>query len=182
MHALSSACIICLYVEVILKKRTTAPNSCMHYTAFLHACVFAQEAAYLRRLERILLLLLDTLEKLEVYRRLNLLALWKALKKRDKQLQLPKGTAVLDFEAITNFFNKQIRIPPKTRVRLLFLILRCLSVSSPLCLLICFCLCLCLSVPLSVSLCLCLCLCLSLSPFLSVSLFISVCVCLSLSG
>lgn len=76
-----------------------------------------QDAAYLRRLERILLLLLDTLEKLEVYRRLNLLALWKALKKRDKQLQLPKGTAVRDFEKITTFFNQQIRIPPKTRVR-----------------------------------------------------------------
>ncbi|CDJ66016.1 SPX domain-containing protein, putative [Eimeria necatrix] len=75
----------------------------------------SEDAAYLRRLERILLLLLDTLEKLEVYRRLNLLALWKALKKRDKQLQLPKGTAVKDFERITAFFNQQIRIPPKTK-------------------------------------------------------------------
>lgn len=52
-----------------------------------------------------------------MYRRLNLLALWKALKKRDKQLQLPKGTAVKDFERITAFFNQQIRIPPKTKVR-----------------------------------------------------------------
>ncbi|OEH80267.1 spx domain-containing protein [Cyclospora cayetanensis] len=77
----------------------------------------SQDAAYLRRLERILLLLLDTLDKLEVYRRLNLLAFWKALKKRDKQLQLSNGQAAKDFETITAFFSEQLRIPPKTRVR-----------------------------------------------------------------
>ncbi|KAL8274998.1 hypothetical protein Esti_001054 [Eimeria stiedai] len=75
----------------------------------------SQDAAYLRRLERILLLLLDTLDKLEVYRRLNLLAFWKALKKRDKQLGLETGKALKDFDGITAFFKQELRIPPKTR-------------------------------------------------------------------
>lgn len=72
----------------------------------------------MRRLERIMLLLLDTLDKLEVYRRLNLLAIWKALKKRDKQLQLTKEKAAEDFQHFVLFFNQQIRIPLRTRVRL----------------------------------------------------------------
>ncbi|KAL8442105.1 hypothetical protein Emag_006642 [Eimeria magna] len=75
----------------------------------------SEDAAYLRRLERILLLLLDTLDKLEVYRRLNLLAFWKALKKRDKQLGLEAGKALKDFDGITAFFKQELRIPPKTR-------------------------------------------------------------------
>ncbi|KAL8432601.1 hypothetical protein Efla_002833 [Eimeria flavescens] len=77
--------------------------------------ISSEDAAYLRRLERILLLLLDTLNKLEVYRRLNLLALWKALKKRDKQLELRPGQAVEDFESITAFFKQELHISPKTR-------------------------------------------------------------------
>ncbi|KAL8434659.1 hypothetical protein ACSSS7_003057 [Eimeria intestinalis] len=75
----------------------------------------SEDAAYLRRLERILLLLLDTLDKLEVYKRLNLLAFWKALKKRDKHIGLKTGKALKDFDGITAFFKQELRIPPKTR-------------------------------------------------------------------
>lgn len=98
-----------------MEKEAVNANSAATGASHEGKTITSQDAAYLRRLERILLLLLDTLDKLEVYKRLNLLAFWKALKKRDKQLGLQKGQAVKEFEGVTAFFSQQLRIPPKTR-------------------------------------------------------------------
>ncbi|PFH38151.1 SPX domain-containing protein [Besnoitia besnoiti] len=72
--------------------------------------------AYLRRLERMVLSILDTLEKLEGFAKLNTVCVYKILKKRDKKLKTRLMQAA--FETYQKRLNSLV-VPPRIKSKIL---------------------------------------------------------------